>query len=124
MLFYKLSEMIRTSPARRNKLFLACFFSALGLDILLWIVLLVKFAGAGEFIVLRYNIYFGISSLGPWWLILLMPALGLAVIVANFLLSVTFYFKNSFVSYSLAFVGAFFNLAMFAAGMLLIYFNL
>jgi len=124
MFLFNLRETIAKSPARRNKIILTCLFSSLVLNILLWVILLFKFFNAPEFIILHYNIYFGISDLGFWFEILLMPLFGLVVILVNFALAFFLYLKNSLLGYFLVSSALFLNVILFAAGMLLIYFNL
>lgn len=124
MVLFKLRELLVTSPARRNKGIMLSFWLSLVLNIIFWIILLIKFFGEQEYIILRYNIYFGISDLGPWYRILILPAMGLLVIAVNLLLAFYFYFKNSLISYFLSFTAVFFNCALIFSGILLIYFNL
>lgn len=124
MILFNLRETLAKSPARRNKFIMFSFYFALALNILLWLILLIKFLNYPEYVVLRYNIYFGISDLKPWFYILQLPLIGLLVIFLNLLIALWIYLKNSLISYFLASTALFLNVALLASGMLLIYFNL
>ncbi len=123
MLLLKLRELIYDNPAKRNRIIIFDLVLCLLVNIVLWVLLLLKFWNFGEYIILDYNIYFGISMLGPWYQILIMPLLGLAVIAVDFLLAFKVYLKNILVSYFLIFAALGFNLIMLAAGLFLIFVN-
>ena len=123
MIFFKLIELITASPAKRDRLFLINFILSLVVNIIMWGLLLASFWMAKEYIITQYNIYFGISSLDPWYHILLLPALGLLVIIINTLLSFYFYLKQQLLSRFLFLGMTIFNLVMVAEVLLLIYIN-
>ena len=123
MLLLKLRELIYDNPAKRDKIIIANLFLSLLVDIILWGLLLAKFWNFGEYVVLDYNIYFGISLLGPWYQILLIPLFGLAAVVVDFLLAFHLYLKNLLVSRFLTFTALGFNLIMLAAGLFLMSVN-
>lgn len=50
-------------------------------------------------VILHYNVYFGIDAIGDWRNIFLMPALALAFLLVNAILSRFFYYKERLVSY-------------------------
>ena len=123
MIFSKFNELIYTNPAKRDKFILANLVGALLAVIFLTVALAVKFWTISEYIVLHYNIYFGISALGPRYQIFIIPLLGLAVILANFLFVFHFYLTNKLFSYFLAAAAGVFNLILLVAGILLIIAN-
>lgn len=45
-------------------------------------------------VILHYNVYFGVDVMGNWWLIFLLPLLGLSLSGLNFSLSAYFYRKK------------------------------
>ena len=108
----------------RDKIILISLILALIINIAVWIAYLIKFSNAPEYIVLHYNVYFGISDLDVWYKILIPPALGLLVIFVNFLLSFNFYLKKQTLSHLLAISALVFNLILAGACFLLIYINL
>ncbi len=112
------------SPAKRDRLVLFNLFLSLSLNLMLWIGLLFNFAQSSKFIVLGYNIYFGISSFGPWYQVLLMPLIGLIVIALNFSICFSLYLREKIISYFLAFVASITNLIFFLAALIIIYVNL
>ncbi|MDO8668802.1 MAG: hypothetical protein Q7K65_00730 [Candidatus Buchananbacteria bacterium] len=99
------------------------FLSVL-INAIMWVLLIFNFWQDSQYIVLGYNIYFGISSFGPWYQILLMPILGVAVILLNFSLSFSLYLKEKILSYSLAFIASIFNFIIFLAANIIIYVNI
>ncbi|MFA5047775.1 MAG: hypothetical protein WC516_01900 [Patescibacteria group bacterium] len=123
MIFFRLIELITASPAKRDRLFLTNFIFTLVINIIMWVLLLYRFLLAKEYIITQYNIYFGISSLDPWYHILLLPALGLLVIIINALLAFHFYLKQQLLSRFLFIGMTVFNLVMIAEVLLLIYIN-
>lgn len=124
MIAFKFQELILSGTARRDKLVLVNLAVGLLANVILWIILVFNFWGSVEYIILRYNIYFGISSFGPWWRILLLPLIGLLILVINFGNAFYFHFHNRILSYFLSFGAAGLNIILLAAGLLLIYINL
>lgn len=72
-----------------------------------WLLILTLIANLGDWalvyfgvtptetpIILHYNVYFGVDSIGSWKQVYLLPAVGLVVILANFILSLYFYHKK------------------------------
>jgi len=123
MIFSKFNELIYANPAKRDKFILMNFGSALLAVFFLTVALAVKFWSVNEYIVLHYNIYFGISALSPRYQIFIIPLLGSAVILANFFFVFYFYLTNKLFSYFLAAAAGIFNLILLVAGILLIMAN-
>lgn len=123
MLLLNLRELIYDNPAKRDKVIMITFLFCLAVNAALWALLLLRFWNFGDYIILDYNVYFGISMLGPWYQILMMPFLGLLIIAADFLLSFYFYLKNILVSRTLAITALGFNLIMLAGGLFLMFVN-
>jgi hypothetical protein len=124
MILYKLQDLILMSPAKRNKVILVNIILSLLINIVVWVAFIVVFRGSDEYIVLGYNMYFGISSLGPWYQILIMPAIGAFVILLNFGLCFYLYLKDRTLSYFLAVATSVFNVLMALASFILIYVNI
>ena len=53
-------------------------------------------------IILHYNVYFGVDSIGDWRNVFLMPALAAVILLANVVLSRFFYYKERLASYLFA----------------------
>lgn len=123
MLLLKLRELIYDNPAKRDKIIITNLVLCLLVNVILWVLLLLKFWNFGEYIILDYNIYFGISMLGPWYQVLIMPLLGLLAIIIDFLLSFYMYLKNLLVSRCLVFTALGINLIILVAGLFLILVN-
>lgn len=124
MILYKIQDSILMSPARRNRIIMANFVLSLVVNMFTWAVLIFSLYGESEYIVLGYNAYFGISALGPWYQILLMPVLGLVVGIINFTASFYLYLEEKILSYFLAFIASVFNILILVAISVLIYLNI
>lgn len=123
-MFFALREFIVSNPGRRNKIFLLNLILVLIINLMAWLLLIVNFWQRNEYIILGYNIYFGISDLGIWYKIYLLPLIGLVVAIVNFLLALYFYLPARVLSYFLSFTASIVNLIMLTASLLLIYSNL
>jgi hypothetical protein len=53
-------------------------------------------------IILHYNVFFGVDSVGDWKNVFLMPTLAAAIFVVNVILSRFFYYKERMASYLFA----------------------
>ena len=124
MIFYKLQELILKSPAKRDRLILANLFLAIAIDMAIWLLLIFNFWRSSEYIVLGYNIYFGISSFGHWYQVLLLPILGLIIIIFNFTLAFNLYLKEKILSYFLALGSLIFNILILITSLIIIYVNI
>jgi hypothetical protein len=86
-----------TDPAIFFSLLLA-FLANVGIWIALrWIV-----GPTDQLIILHYNVYFGVDSIGDWRSVFLMPALAGGLMIVNLFLSRFFYYKERLVSYLFA----------------------
>ena len=124
MILYKLQDLILMSPAKRDRIIVINLFLSSVINLLLWGLLIFNFWQSPNFIVLGYNIYFGISGFGPWYYILIMPLIGLLVIVLNFSVSLAWYLREKILSYFLAFVASVVNIIIFLAALIIIYINI
>ncbi len=123
MLLLKINELLSLSPARRDPWILGMTALATLLNVILWVLLLWRFAGATEFIILQYTIYFGISALGPWYQILFLPLSGLLIIALNFWISMRWYLHDKLMSYCVIVTALAVNILLLTAGIFLIYIN-
>lgn len=123
-LFYKVRDLIETSPAKRDRLIFISMIVAGVLNLISWLIVPISFWKFTEYVVLQYNIYFGISSLGPWAMLLLLPFLTLVGTLGNFALSFLFFLKNKLLSYYLAVAAVAINLIALFALILIIYINI
>jgi hypothetical protein len=123
MLLSKVNDLLSLSPARRDLWILGMTAVAGVLNLVLWVLLLWRFAGATEFIILQYTIYFGISALGLWYQILLLPLSGLLIILLNFWIAMRWYLHEALMSYCVMVTAAAVNAILLTAGIFLIYIN-
>ena len=59
-----------------------------------WAVLLIFIRSVDSGIILHYNIYFGVDSIGDWRQVFVMPFIGLILFILNALLAYFFYAKK------------------------------
>ncbi|MEI6627094.1 MAG: hypothetical protein WCL61_00715 [bacterium] len=123
MILSFLEEKIKTNPARRDKVILINALLALVFNVALWVLFLYYFHSASEYIVLKYNIYFGISDLGLWYYVLFLPLIGLLVLLINYFVALLIFLRNTYFSYLLSFSSSIVNLLLLIAGLFLIYKN-
>jgi hypothetical protein len=124
MSFLSLWEKLKLSPAKRDKVILSLFASAVIINIVLWALIVFNFWNVSDFIVLQYNIYFGISSFGYWAQLLFMPLLGLVIIIVDIFASMFLHLNYRHLSYFVCVSALVVNLILVVAGMLLVYSNL
>jgi|SaaInlStandDraft_5_1057022.scaffolds.fasta_scaffold00005_71 hypothetical protein len=74
------------------------FLISLILNILIWIILLIKVPVSGSGIPLHYNIYFGIDWFGSWVMVFTYPFVGILIIIINFLISLKLQLKEVFLT--------------------------
>lgn len=123
-IFFKLRDLIENSPAKRDRFILTSFIVSVLLAVVAILIVLGYFWNFKDYIVLHYNIYFGISSLGSWLLLLLLPLSSLLVLLLNGVLILILYLKQKILSYFLSFASVFYGLIVFAAVLLIIYINI
>jgi len=123
-LFFKVREIIVSSPAKRDwRIYFSLILAGLA-NLACWLIILAYFWQVNDFIVLQYNIYFGISSLGPWPLLFFIPASGLVVMAINFALTFWLYLRERLLSYFLATSALLFQLIMLVGLILIVCMNL
>jgi len=77
----------------------------------------------GELIPLRYNIYFGISLVGKWYEVFVMPTVGIFIIIINFILADIIYLRDKVVSYFLLGASVFTQILLGLASYMVILIN-
>lgn len=123
-LFFKLREMVESSPAKRDRLIQISLAACAVLNLAAWIAVPLFFWQFKEYIILQYNIYFGISSLGPWGMLFLFPLATLLASIVNFALAFLFFLQNKLMSHYLAVAAVALNLISLFALILIIYINI
>lgn len=123
-LFFHLRDLIENSPAKRDRIVFISFVFSLLVSVSSLIFIFFNFWRVNDYIILRYNIYFGISSLGFWARLLWLPGFGLLVTLLNFFLSFKLFLKDKLPAYFLAISSAFVNLLIIIALGLIFYINL
>lgn len=95
---------IFTTLIFKNRFFQINLGLSLVINFIIWIALYYYFFPLqylGKMIPLRYNVYFGVSLIGEWYKIFILPSIGLFLIVINFLLADAVYLRDKVVSYFL-----------------------
>ncbi|MFH1456880.1 MAG: hypothetical protein ABIF17_02055 [Patescibacteria group bacterium] len=71
------------------------------LNIALWLFLYWQVEPQTEPIILRSNIYFGISFIGDWWRVFFLPLVGFVILIVNFILANVLLKHKPFLTYFL-----------------------
>ena len=122
-LFFQLRDLIEHSPAKRDRFIMIPFIVSAVLVAVTTLAIPFSFWNFNDYVVLHYNIYFGISSFGPWLMLSLLPLSGLIVLIVNAILAMVLYLKHGLLSYFLAFISSFYNLIVLLSIILIIYIN-
>ena len=75
---------------------------SLGIQIFIWIYILLNIKPSIGRVFLHYNIVFGVDLLGEWWKILYLPLGGLIILLVNSVISFFLYKKDKFFSWLLS----------------------
>jgi len=85
-----------------------------------WVYLYMKVKPQEDPIFLHYNIYFGVDLIGNWYLIFLMPAIGLACFFINLVFSYIIYKRSKIISYVILGITGYIELIIAIASLLII----
>ena len=85
----------------KNKIIHWNFIISFILNLLLWLFLYWRIQPQVEPVVLRSNIYFGISLIGGWYTGFFWPLIGLIILIINFILANIFIKNQRFLAYFL-----------------------
>src|SRR3989344_8116167 len=66
-----------------------------------WVFLWLRVKPTHDPIALQYNIYFGISYIGEWYNMFIIPLIGLFIFILNYILSFAIYKKDMLAAYFL-----------------------
>ncbi|PIT89677.1 hypothetical protein COU23_02565 [Candidatus Kuenenbacteria bacterium CG10_big_fil_rev_8_21_14_0_10_36_11] len=112
-----------TSLFFKDRIIKWSLISSIFLDALLLVLIYFQIPIRVEPIVLRYNIYVGISLIGPWYQAFYLPLMGFVIIIFNFLLAKMMFLKEKTLAYVLAVVAILCQLSLLATGALLVIVN-
>ncbi len=127
MILDSISRFIE-STYRDDSVFKITVIASLILNAGLWIALYIKLrpfsylSESGQ-IPLHYSANFGVDTLGPWYGVFAIPALGLAVLIFNAVLGYVFYYRERMLSHLLLITQAFIQIALVWAGVFIILLN-
>ena len=100
------------------------FLLALVLDIIIWIYLFLKIGPQENPVYLHYNIYFGVDLIGAWYWIYYLPALGLFILLVNFIIAQLLYRRMIIFSYLVQWLTLFLEIILLIAALLIVRQNL
>jgi hypothetical protein len=128
MLLYNFSKFL-DNPYREDIIVKITLFSSLIINIAIWVAIYFKlhpFSYLTEYqqIYLHYNIYFGIDSIGFWYMAFVIPLLGLIIIIFNNILAYTFYLKEKIISYIFIISQTIIQIILLAAAVFIILLNI
>jgi len=86
----------------KDKIIKWSLITSIVLELALLTLIYFKIPVRVEPIVLRYNIYVGISLIGSWWQAFYLPLFGLIIIILNFLLAKMMFFKEKILAHVLS----------------------
>jgi len=107
----------------KNPLILWTTAGAIVLNIGLWIVLPLYLRQPNT-VFLHYTVFIGVDYVGPWWLVLAMPVLGLTALLANLIIADLLFLKEKIIGYALAVTNIFLHLLLVLAAILVILLNI
>jgi len=105
---------------KKNKLVLAGFGLAILLNLFLWLLIGYRFRFTNDFIPLRYDIYFGVNSIGHWTKLFKLPLIGLVIIIINLICFLLFNKKEKIMNYFLVLASLIVQCVLVLEGILVI----
>ncbi len=110
---------------KRTKIFLPVngLVLAIVLNVATWYLLYDQMPRTGDWVVLQYNVYTGISVTGQWQQIFYLAASGSVVCVLNAAGGWFFYKSHQILSYFLSYSAVLVQLILLLASGLIIYYN-
>jgi len=87
----------------KNKTIRWNLWVSLLVNILMWGFLYWKIEARVDPVVLKYNIYFGISLIGDWWRVFWFPLLAFIILLINFLVAAAIVKKQKYLAYFLVY---------------------
>jgi hypothetical protein len=123
-IFLKLRDLAETSPAKHDQIVFVSLIATAILNVALWLAVVIGFWHFNDYVILQYNMYFGISSFGAWYWLLLLPVAGLLAAVFDVFLSFNLYLEYRILSRALAVSAVLLNVILLSVVGLLIYMNM
>lgn len=118
-----LFSFLRSNLFYRNRVTRICLALSALLLIALLLSLYLEITPRVEAIALRYNIYFGLDLIAPWWAIFFLPLTGFLVCLLNFCLAHALFLKSQILSYFLMFSAVAFQAVLAVLVLLIILLN-
>ena len=94
--------------------------ASLALQGAVWWYVLANIHPSSEQFFLHYNVVFGVDLIGAWWKIYLLPAVGLLVLLLNYILGLYFYREDRLLSRLFSFFTLFFQIFLLTAAVLIV----
>lgn len=120
---FNLRELAAKSPAKRDKLIIVPLLFSILFALIGLVAVPLVFRTFKDYVIIHYNVYFGISALGPWMKLFFIPLSGFLITAVNYFLTLRFYLKDKILSYLLSVSALAYNLIALAALFLIIYIN-
>lgn len=92
-------------------------------NILSWILFYFRIPISVEPIILRYNIYTGISLIGPWYSVFYFSLAGVLILILNFILAKKFFLNKRILAYALSTVALICQTLILLYGVLIVVIN-
>ena len=98
--------------------------AGLVINIIMWIIILIKIGGSNKPIPLHFNAFYGIELVGSGFLFLNIPLVGLVLLVLNFVLAKKIFLFDRFLSAVMAVASITLQVLLFAATAAILILNL
>lgn len=93
-LFFKGRIIEKNRDFFRNPIIFWLLLASILFNLANWIVLALFIKPVDKTIILHYNVYFGVDSVGHWAQAYFLPAIGLILLIVNLILAGYFYLRK------------------------------
>jgi hypothetical protein len=107
----------------KNKIIRFTLIFSIIFNLLSWILFYFRIRISTEPIILRYNIYTGISLIGPWYYVFYFSLAGLLILILNFILAKKFFLEKRILAYALAIISLICQTLILLYGVLIVVIN-
>lgn len=96
---------------------------AVATNAVVWVLLLTQIPRGSDQIFLHYTIFFGVDDIGPWRNLLIIPAGGLFILLANGIFGWTMFQRDKYLAHALNAAAFMTQLIVLAASLLIVTLN-
>ncbi len=115
--------LLKTNLFFTNKNILINLIISISIFLFTLIFLYFKIEPQVKPVALRYTIYFGISMIGPWYQVFIIPLIGFIIILINFITAYIIFIKSKILSYFLVIASSLIQLLLLISAILIYLLN-